>query len=144
MNNYKCSVKCEAIGTVDELISWLGIVKASKWWGKHDIENIQKILIDVNKELWLGKKLITDEIVNNLERNCKNLEITVRNFPNDFTIPGKTLRSAQFDYARALTRKCEREISKLFYNVYNENILNYINKLSYYFWLLARKEEEWN
>jgi len=140
----KCSSNCEAMGEIDELTSLLGVIKAlgSQTLGL-EINAIQSDLFKVNSELATKTVFVNERMLNKLKCNCnfvKNIII----MPTDFVIPGGSLISAYLDYARTVTRRCERKLVKLNKEkeVDNPFLLEWINKLSYYLWLLARKEHE--
>jgi cob(I)alamin adenosyltransferase len=132
------------MGEIDELTSFLGVIKAS---GCKEIESIlhiiQKTLFKVNSELSTKNIFITEYILCDLKRSCDYLKNNVT-MPTNFVIPGGSLVSAQLDYARTITRRCERKLIKLNNEkeINNPFLLEWMNKLSYYLWLLARKEHE--
>ncbi|MDA3821715.1 MAG: cob(I)yrinic acid a,c-diamide adenosyltransferase, partial [Bacteroidales bacterium] len=59
---------------------------------------------------------------------------------NSFILPGGSVSSSQAHVARTICRRAERYILKLAENeVINEEIIKYFNRLSDYYFLLARK-----
>lgn len=142
----KCSLRCETMGEIDELTSLLGIVKnnfAESFNIIHNIiHNIQKDLFKVNAELATKTIIINEQMVTDIENKCNDIKKSINNMPTDFIIPGG--RTAYIDYARTIARRCERKIIKLYKEkeIDNKFLLKWINKLSYYLWLVARKEDE--
>ena len=158
----------EVLGTLDELCSWLGMMKASLRHGLdagyHDtidtigqIEKIQACLRRAGGEIATskdpkqfknlspieGKDL--DEL-DSFEREVKE-EVDV---PRGFITPGKTLMSARIDLTRTVSRRLERRYVALLEHddsetnrgrVDNTYILAYMNRLSDYLFLLARYYE---
>ena len=146
----KSDALIEAIGSVDEVNSYLGICISickqfkSKTKFKKDItdklQGIQRdlfitgaILAGANIEL---KKLRTEELEKEMDRMEKELpKIT------GFILPGGSEVSAHLMYARTLVRRAERRIVALTLNSYpliHNSIIRYINRLSDYLFVLAR------
>lgn len=140
-NCFKTSDKCDLIGTIDGLISFLGIVRY-KTKERIFIESIQKDLFKLNDTIAFDRKEYKELI--DINKACNKLESIIK-IPKTFVIPGRINEQAAYiDYARTLVRDCERKLIK-YYNKPNKNIkyvLNWINRLSYYLWLLARLEEQ--
>jgi ATP:cob(I)alamin adenosyltransferase len=132
------------MGEIDELTSLLGVIKAlgSQTLGLK-INAIQTDLFKVNSELATKTLFVNERMLNKLKYNCNFLKNIII-MPTNFVIPGGSLISAYLDYARTVARRCERKIVKLHkeHAVENMFLLEWINKLSYYLWLLARKEHE--
>jgi len=134
----KSSSVIAAIGALDEVNSYLGIVKTTKDIGRKTKEVIEKIQIDLftigailggAKVKWPSKR------VAEIERQIAKLE---HKLPRQkyFILPGGTLVAAHLMYARALVRHAEREVVGL----RHEQILPYLNRLSDYLFILARWE----
>jgi cob(I)alamin adenosyltransferase len=105
-----------------------------------DLREIQHRLFDLGGELSIPEYVIIDKSdVDNLEKNIdyynENLEPL-----KDFIIPGGSISSGQVHICRTLTREAEIQLiecQQIEKNV-NENALKYLNRLSDYFFVLAR------
>ncbi|KKP46106.1 MAG: ATP/cobalamin adenosyltransferase [Candidatus Woesebacteria bacterium GW2011_GWA1_33_30] len=144
----KSSKLINAIGVIDELNSYLGIINT----GYKDIKlvDIQKNLFTINAIL-TGAKLDFSKVeTKKLEKEINLMEGQMPVLAN-FIIYSGTSRAVKLYYARALCRRAERLLVKL--RIKNEElrILPYINRLSDYLFTLARytnfkkkvKEEVW-
>ncbi|MCK5706644.1 MAG: cob(I)yrinic acid a,c-diamide adenosyltransferase [Candidatus Aureabacteria bacterium] len=146
----KDDIKIEAIGTVDELCSFIGMAKSivNKKTTKNILTNVQKDLFVIGSEIVsnpsynLKKRIDTD--------NIKILEAKISYFEKNnkknnmcFVISGKNLASSTVDVARTVARKLERRIVTLKKKkkLKNKNILIYLNRLSDLLFLIARSEE---
>jgi cob(I)alamin adenosyltransferase len=61
-------------------------------------------------------------------------------YPKDWVIPGANAVSAALDFARVICRRAERQVATL--KDPNPEILRYLNRLSDFWWLLARYSEK--
>jgi cob(I)alamin adenosyltransferase len=61
-------------------------------------------------------------------------------YPKDWVIPGANAVSAALDFARVICRRAERQVATL--KDPNPEILRYLNRLSDFWWLLARYLEK--
>lgn len=143
---YKDSPVYEALGTLDELNSFLGICRASFLSFGHGrklrvstmILEIQQHLFIIQAEIAGAQKIITDTQINRLEKIIDLIEKAIRK-PDGFVIPGSTEMSAQFDFARAICRRAERRLVALFPKEVSPSLsLAYLNRLSSLFYALAR------
>lgn len=134
----------ETIGTIDELMSLLGIVmmKNNNEIGKR-IERINKDLYQIMgiisgygpKEIELEKKIkyMDDEIM-----RMESEEETIENFLE----AGKRLDEF-LNWCRTVARRCERRVVALSKTEeIDKNILKYFNRLSDYLFILGIKTEE--
>ncbi|MDO8590183.1 MAG: cob(I)yrinic acid a,c-diamide adenosyltransferase [bacterium] len=105
----------EALGTLDELNSLLGVCHAYTLREKEGgvmadvIRNVQERLFVVQAELAGADKCITQTQVDELEKTVDRYEAQIEN-PHAFIIPGATGLSALLDYARAVSRRAERVV----------------------------------
>ncbi len=143
----------EALGTLDELNSWLGVVKLKLQgdFEKAQVEVIQKNIfkIAVNvataKDSELRKKfvLLVASDLEKLEKFEENLFKQVE-MPATFIIPGISEDAAMIDIARTVCRRAERRLVRLL----SEGMgwisleVKYVNRLSDVLYVLARKCEE--
>ena len=145
--------RVEAYGTVDELNSALGLVRATA-----ADRLVREVTLSVQKELviLMGELAVADEdlgrylkdsydvvspvmvdrltaVVNDLE---KNHHITFKHWAT----PGNNLSSAALDVARTTCRRAERQVVALASTAdyVNPETIRYLNRLSDVLWLLAR------
>ncbi|MBF0779528.1 MULTISPECIES: cob(I)yrinic acid a,c-diamide adenosyltransferase [unclassified Granulicatella] len=145
----KTHVRVEAYGTMDEVCSLVGYLVAEmrKYVELHDLreecEQIQQHLFDCGSDLATPRQLRPykqkEEDVNWLEDRID----AYMNIPpklEKFIIPGGHTLAAQFHIARTLTRCLERrmvEVIEASEDVHEVG-LKYINRLSDYFFVIAR------
>lgn len=148
----KTSARLEAYGDLDELVSLLGMARyhAKSKRIKSEILELQRVLFMVSSELAttiakLDKlpKRVDEKFLSDFEKKVQSLyEATP--IPHGFVIPGSTLSSCFLDQARAIARRAERKVVKLYEEkeISNEKLLVWMNRLSDYLYLMARFEEE--
>lgn len=145
----KADPRIAVIGTLDELISNLGLARSLSKNKKFscDILAIQTDLLRFGAELSCenakmpsGTEKTTDLHIKKLEREIVKLEACVK-LPPSFVMPGETPVSAVLDISRAVARRLEREIVDVFTEAKDRNKIVYINRLSDYLFLLARHAE---
>jgi len=136
----KDSVKIAAIGSIDELNSYLGLVVALSTEPKTAkfIKGIQSDLLRIGSIL-AGSNLRFGSL------GVRKLELTIDKLENDlpvlanFIFPGGSLISANFQVARSVARRAEREVVRLAgLEDINDNIVKYLNRLSDYLFMAAR------
>ncbi len=145
--------RVDACGSVDELMSALGLARAvsNEQWLAAQILAVQNELIilmgelatapeDVERYQKDGFRVITSAMVDRLTSVVDELDKDKSLYPKDWVIPGNSLSSAALDLARTTCRRTERRISAL--QNLNPEILRYLNRLSDLCWLLARKAEQ--
>jgi len=135
----KSSKLINAIGTIDELNSFLGVVvsfspniKIIKF-----IRVIQSNLFVINSILAGSKIKFSKNETTKLE---KQIDIWEKKLPKqkNFIFYGGTPKSAMLFYARALCRHAERSLVKLKIVNCKSEILSYVNRLSDYLFIFAR------
>ncbi|NFN94691.1 cob(I)yrinic acid a,c-diamide adenosyltransferase [Clostridium botulinum] len=147
----KDSLRVEAYGTVDEVISFIGLACAEieDKEEKNALEEIQKKLFVLGAELASDEKgltylkeVITDEDIEKLEVLIDKYMELAGPFKG-FVTPGKNKISAALHVARTVTRRAERRIATLCKeeNV-REQVRMYVNRLSDVLFAFARYEEE--
>jgi cob(I)alamin adenosyltransferase len=128
----KDSIRVEAIGALDELNSYLGIVNAvspHKSLTKF-ISNIQINIFTINSILAGARLKFSASHTTALEKKIDRLTEELPKLAN-FVLPAGDPFAAHLMYARALSRRAERRVVSL--NKVEEvhpNVLKYLNRLS--------------
>ncbi|MBK5253395.1 MAG: cob(I)yrinic acid a,c-diamide adenosyltransferase [Peptostreptococcaceae bacterium] len=153
----KGSVRVEAYGAIDELISYLGLTKCYLE-DEEDVEflsSIQRRLFDVGADLATsnGAKLkdrVNEDDITELEKAIDKYLEDVPN-TNTFILPGDNVKSAQLHVARTIARQAERRIINLAELVDYENnedetsinmfVIKYVNRLSDLLYAMSRYVE---
>ncbi|OGM19232.1 ATP:cob(I)alamin adenosyltransferase [Candidatus Woesebacteria bacterium RIFCSPLOWO2_01_FULL_37_19] len=142
----KSSLKVEALGAIDELNSFLGVVKtfAEDKELIADIARIQVNLLTIGS-ITAGSKLGFSALeTKNLEKQIDNLEGTLPVLKN-FVIPGGSKTAGLLQFARSLSRRAERRVVSLSqYEKVRPQILEYLNRLSDFLFMLAREQNHKN
>jgi cob(I)alamin adenosyltransferase len=146
--------RVEAYGTVDELISTLGVAKVhSSPRIAEYIHGIQQALFYVNSELATNPEALESNNKNqqDLKRiNAKDVE-SIEKFADElseelpllrnFVIPGGTKAAAFLHICRTVCRRAERRVisfAKL--HPVNEELIRYLNRLSDLLFVFSRYE----
>ena len=143
----KANPRVECYGTIDELISQMGMARALT----NDPEvneftrGIQRELFKVGSAIGTAPSSrkpapeITAEMVAGLDREVERIEATP-GILNDWSVPGELPGSAAFDVARTVCRRAERLAVALYETgeIENPQILAYLNRLSDVLWLIGR------
>lgn len=146
-NILKSDLQVEAYGTIDELTSFAGLVisKLKNTKEKNFLIKIQKDLYVIMSHL-SGKNINLDclgESIKNLEEKINYFEKKLPKI-NKFIIPSGTEISSWFHILRTVCRRAERSVVRFFTNSQtikqsdNQIILRYLNRLSDFFFILAR------
>ncbi|QQS39180.1 cob(I)yrinic acid a,c-diamide adenosyltransferase [Candidatus Woesebacteria bacterium] len=136
----KDSLRIEAIGTVDELNSFLGVAISCCENKKHVqlIKLIQSNLLTVGSCLAGSSLKISKRETTKLERQMDIWESEMPKLTN-FILPGGTKAASSLQYCRSLTRRAERKVvaySKV--GKVSPQVMMYINRLSDFFFMFAR------
>lgn len=151
----KHHLRIESYGTVDELNSHLGMLRDQKL-DKHSFNSLLKIQ---NKLFTVGSILATDPDKATLKSGKQRLEIPrISNEDIEFlekemdkmneelpemthfVLPGGHQTVSVCHIARCVCRRAERLAAALFDNEpFDEEVLKYLNRLSDYLFVLARK-----
>jgi cob(I)alamin adenosyltransferase len=131
----------EAIGTVDELNSLIGMVIAAgvpSPIGDY-LDQIQHRLFDLGGELSVpGHRIIEDDHARQLEQQLDSLNTALPAL-EDFVLPGGTQAAATCQLARSVCRRAERCLVRLSsQKEVNFSILKYLNRLSDLLFVMAR------
>ena len=146
----KSSAIAEALGTLDETNSFLGLCKVKADKEKLTIpdgslvsdvvHNVQKNLFIVQAEVAGSKMSITEDKIKEIEKIIDDIE---KELPpiKSFFISGGTKLAALFDFSRTISRRAERrvvEVSEERMVEVGEFTKAYLNRLSSLLYALAR------
>jgi cob(I)alamin adenosyltransferase len=144
----KYSDRVEAYGTVDELISWIGLLRDHKDSLKHKdtLIFIQGQLMSCaaalayDPEIPAGRKILPDnECVSAIEKEIDRMEEVLTPLKS-FIIPGGNELISYCNITRCICRRAERAVLRL--NETEESpeiIVRILNRLSDYLFVLSRK-----
>ena len=151
----KYDIRVETYGTVDELNSFVGIITSSldniftNVKTKELLMTIQKRLFNISSQLAMDNSEFSKNIKNTLKINEIDIELLEKEIDRmneklpelkDFILPVSNNISASYTHvARTVCRRCERRMVEL--NEISEidsNSMIFINRLSDYFFVLAR------
>lgn len=144
----KHSLRVEAYGSVDELISWVGLLRDYK-------ENATRaaFLIYIQNQLMIcaaalasdpgnesGRKYNPDQdCLSKIEREIDEMEKSLKPLRN-FILPGGSIVVSNCHIARCVCRRAERAVLRLSASEKSPEIVNKIlNRLSDYLFVLSRK-----
>ena len=137
----------DAYGTIDELNSFLGLLKDYIKDDKIEgvLNNIQVKLFSIGSILASGKNQNISKKVKIEKKDVEYLELEIDRLNEclpelkNFIIPGGHKASSYSHVCRSICRRAERKISKLNNkSSVDSNILAYINRLSDFFFVLSR------
>jgi cob(I)alamin adenosyltransferase len=146
----KANARVECYGTIDELISTLGLARSlcddaevNQW-----TRGIQRELFKVGSAIGTAPEArkpapeITAEMIAPLDGEVARIE-AMPGILNDWSVPGELPGSAAFDVARTVCRRAERLAVALHESgeLENANVLAYLNRLSDVLWLVGRMLE---
>lgn len=144
----KHHIRIEAYGTVDELNSWIGLLRDMT-----ADEHVKTILIEVQDRLFtIGSSLAADpekskmklpelkeEDVTLLEKEIDAMDAVLAPMKS-FVLPGGNETVSHCHIARCICRRAERCVIHLTEtSPVNEVVIHYLNRLSDYLFTLSRK-----
>lgn len=143
----KNDVRLHLLGNMDELNSYIGLVK-SLTQDREQFEefsqiqrNLMRIMSGVAESAEEpGERLFAfpEEAVTRLEERIDRIEEAFARI-KDFVLPGSTYYSAQIDVARTVVRRCERWFTAVSEtHSVDETAARYLNRLSDYLYMTAR------
>lgn len=144
----KSHPRIEAYGTVDELNSFIGLLRAYdiNEGDKLVLERIQNLLFTMGSNLAMDEKNpdfgLPEININDIEQLEKEMDRMDEILPklNAFIIPGGDKAVAVSHVCRSICRRAERLCIELSENeIIDEQIIIYLNRLSDYFFMLGRK-----
>jgi cob(I)alamin adenosyltransferase len=144
----KHNPRVEAYGSVDELISWIGLLRSYK-------ENITRknFLIYIQDQLMASASALADDsdkpdstsllpgndCVERVEEEIDKMEAELPPV-NSFVLAGGNIIVSNCHIARCVCRRAERSVIKLKETEYiPEIVLKFLNRLSDYLFVLSRK-----
>lgn len=140
----KADERFEVLGCIDELVSFIGSCRAIVACPvlTKKLEDLQLKLFTVGSAITFPQKreyLPTEKDIRYLE---EQIDKTENSFDREkqFILPGKCELSSRLDLARSVCRRLEREIITLDRKLsVDGSIKKYINRLSDYLYILARR-----
>ena len=157
----KSDSRLEAYGTIDELNSWIGLIKTSALETNvlDTLEFIQNILFEIGSHLATDPNKISklriacsDDDIERVEKEIDRMQNQLPELKN-FILPGGSSIAGYVHVARTVCRRSERRINALENSKkLQKQVLVFINRLSDYLFVLARyinftqgiKETIWN
>lgn len=148
----KASTRVSAYGDVDELNSYLGLIRTLATIGNwadlsNKLEQIQNELFDIGSNLATREGSTSYPVFQVSEDHLKHLETLIDEVTDklppltSFVIPGGTVLNGHLHIARAICRRAERSVVKLSQSEpVSNNIIIYLNRLSDYLFALCRAE----
>ena len=146
----KCCERLDSYGTVDELNSFIGLL-ITYCTDNQDttfLTEVQNKLFVVGGYLATDNEqndvratlTVTDEMVRNVETEIDRLQSIVPPLKS-FILPGGSRGAGYAHVCRTVCRRAERCILKLVETgvTVDDNVIAYVNRLSDYFFVLARK-----
>ncbi len=137
----KSSAQIKTIGAIDELNSFLGVVVSNS----QDL-SVSKMLINIQKDLLTIGSILAGSKLRFYKTRARRLETAIDKMEGElpvlknFIVPGGSKLASNLHYARSLVRHAERKVVELSKTgPINSQILIYLNRLSDFLFMLARK-----
>jgi cob(I)alamin adenosyltransferase len=144
----KTHIRIEAYGIVDELIANIGMIRdmSDKAATKEYLLEVQDrlmtcaaILATDCDDCSAGIPEVRESDIQSLENAIDEMESTLPAL-SSFVLPGGHIVSSQCHIARTICRRAERQIIRLSTELFvPKTVIKYINRLSDYLFVLARK-----
>lgn len=147
---FKSDLRIKALGSIDELNSFCGLIISFSYF-ETSFSNIKKTILKIQNDLFIIQSILGGS---NLKLNIKKVNLIEKNIDkmtnempklNKFIIPSGIISANIAHIARSVCRRAEREITDLVKSNTNLlkdqkflEILKYINRLSDFFFVLAR------
>ena len=142
----KSDDRIELLGTLDELVSLLGLLKAELKPGREKtmMEAIQRDLLAVaalTEDPHNRKNRLEEGTVKKLEAEIDAIRETLPGGKEE-ALPGENRRSARVDVVRSVARRAERRLSTVSIKFGSDAMARkYMNRLGDYLYVLARSME---
>jgi cob(I)alamin adenosyltransferase len=143
----KSSAIAEALGCLDEINSYLGVVKCKVENKKIGEKKIHEVINRIQNDLFIVQAEVAGADKKTKEDEVKYLEEIINGIEKElppiksFLISGANEISANFDFARTLARRAERRVvavSEERITKIDSETLVYLNRLSSLLYALAR------
>jgi len=144
----KYNLSIQAYGTIDELNSWIGLLKDELNESRNiDFNEIQETLFTIGSHLAAdGDEKMMDKLpvisstpTSNLEKSIDLMDVELPEMRN-FILPGGHKHSSYCHIARYVCRRAERlVIESIEQNNMSSEIVVFLNRLSDFLFVLARK-----
>lgn len=145
----KSSIIAEALGSLDEINSFLGLCKVRAKKEKLSLNKLEidQVVHDIQKNLFIIQAELAGSKMSIEEEKIKEVELIIDTIEKElpliksFFISGGTELAATFDIARTISRRAERRVvgvveeGKISVNAFT---LSYLNRLSSILYALAR------
>lgn len=143
----------EALGSLDELNAYLGVVRVNSLYDHISIKlggkniNLEKIILNIQNNLFVIQAEVAGSQIFVKNKDVKYLEVLIAKIGEiippikSFTISGGSLTSASLDFARTLARRAERMLVRVEdegYKKLKPNTIAYMNRLSSALFALSR------
>lgn len=141
----KDAARIEAIGDIDELNSWIGVLLAAldpvyRPVACQRLTRVQHWLFNLGGELAMPEhKAVQGAHVIEIEQWIDELNLALPPL-RDFVLPGGHPAAAQCFLARAVCRRAERSLVRLYReDTIASTLLEFVNRLSDFLFVLARR-----
>ena len=141
----KSSLRIGALGSVDELNAVIGVIRLhADCESDAQLARVQNDLFDVGADLAvpgeMGERLrLTEAPIERLEAEVAQMNNHIAPLKS-FILPGGSPASAYAHLGRTIARRAEREVAMLAESeVINPQLLRFLNRLSDYLFVLARR-----
>jgi cob(I)alamin adenosyltransferase len=143
----KHCLRVEAYGSVDELISWIGLIRSFR---ENDMR--KKFLIYIQDQLMIsaaalgpgednfgsGSAVLEEDCLKVVETEIDKMEAKLQPI-NSFVLPGGNTIVSYCHIARCVCRRAERSVLRLNETEYTPEIVHkFLNRLSDYLFVLSR------
>lgn len=145
----KDSCHIKTIGAIDELNSFLGIVRAEILYHRNiTMIQVEKKILEIQGNLFTINSILAGSKLKFSKTKTKKLEKQIDKWEGELPVQknfiyyGGSQTSSLIFYARALCRRAERSLVTAHRTQFtvHDSILIYMNRLSDYLFMLARSE----
>jgi cob(I)alamin adenosyltransferase len=143
----KFDLKIESYGTVDELISYVGLIRdlQTEEEYKNDLVFVQDILMRCASHLAADESVESNQLPIIEDEHIKRLELSIDKMDQEiepltsFILPGGHPTVSHCHIARTICRRAERRVLELSSkeDIF-ENVIKFLNRLSDYLYTLSR------
>ena len=145
---HKHNLRIKTYGTIDELISWLGLIRDTT-----NLEEVQATILEIQKQLMTIAAQLSIDSDNKIPKNLTPIQpnavkfiefeidsLTAKLEPlKNFVIPGGHVLISYAHLARCVCRRAERYVTELDEEAsISSTLIAYMNRLSDYFFTLSR------